>query len=391
MRFLHTGDWHLGRAIGGRPRIDECARVLDEVVAIAKQEHVDAMLIAGDTFDTFSPPSDAQKLLFEMLSRLARDGVKVVLIAGNHDSAARIDALATILEIAGVYVVGSLPADEAYAPLRIPSRAGSETATIAAIPWIPEHLTVKYDAIFGPADEALSQYAANMERALKFYCSRFPPDGINILLGHMMIDGLSIGEGSGERRLHIGQTFAVPGQLLPPAAQYIALGHVHRPQEVMNSPVSGGSFYAGSLLQLDFGEAEQKKSVRIVDLKPRLPADSRTISITTGTGLRNVRLRLEDLAAHAGNYGDDYLRVYVELDGPVKSLFDQVRDVLPNAISVMPVRTDAQQAASTAPRQGLEPHELISRYYLESQGSDMPAALLSLFNKMYEEVERASA
>jgi exonuclease SbcD len=392
MRFLHTGDWHLGRAIGGQPRIDECARVLDEVVAIAKQEHIDAMLIAGDTFDTFSPPSDAQRLLFETLSRLARDGVKVALIAGNHDSAPRIDALATILEIASVYVVGALPADEAYAPLRIASRDGSETATIAAVPWIPEHLTVRYDAIFGPADEALSQYAANMERALKFYSSRFTPGEINILLGHMMIDGTSIGEGSGERRLHIGNTFAVPGHLLPATAQYIALGHVHRPQEVANSPVAGGSFYAGSLLQLDFGEAEQKKSVRVVDIKPRLPADSRAVSITTGTGLRNVRLRLEDLASHSGRYGDDYLRVFVELDGPVKSLFDQVHEVLPNAISVMPVRTDEPQSPATAPRQGLEPHELISRYYRESHASEMPAELVTLFNQLYdEEVERASA
>jgi exonuclease SbcD len=393
MRFLHTGDWHLGRTIRGRSRIDECARVLDEVIRMARDEGVDAVLIAGDTFDTFAQPAEAQKLLYETLMRLVRDGVRVVMIAGNHDSAARMDALSGILELAGVHSVGSLPADDVYRAIRVPSRDGDEAATVVAVPWIPERLAVRYETLFGESNAAYQQYAANMERALRFYCRQFQPDTVNVLLAHMFVSGTVVGEGSGERRLQIGDIYAVPGQLLPATAQYIALGHVHRPQPVPDAPVAGAAFYAGSLLQLDFGEAEQEKSVRIVDARPGLPADSKAVRITRGTSLRNLRLRIDELAAHAGKYGDEYVRVFVEVDAPVQQLAEQVLAALPNAVSIEEIRTGgAQPPPGSGPRpSGLEPHELLSRYYLETRAQPIPAELTALFNEMYEEALAASA
>lgn len=391
VRFLHTGDWHLGRTIRDRQLIDESARVLDELVGIAAQEGVDAVLIAGDTFDAFAPPSDAQKLLYETLSRLVRDGARVVMIAGNHDSAPRMDALSGILEIAGVHTIGSLPDDANYRPVRIASRDGAEAAMIVAVPWVPERLAVKYETLFGPPSGAFEQYAGNMERALRFYCSRFAADTVNVLLGHVMVSGTVVREGSGERKLHIGDLFAIPGQVLPGTAQYIALGHVHKPQPIPSAPVPGASFYAGSLLQLDFGEAEQAKSVRLVDARPGLPVDSHTVAITSGARLRNLRIKLDDLPLHAEKYGDDYLRVVVESAGSVQSLFEQVRAVLPNAIRVETVRTDVPAAAAAGTKRGLEPHELLARYYAETRAQQIPPELIALFNTMYEEAQGASA
>jgi exonuclease SbcD len=375
----------------GRSRIDESARVLDDVVRIAVDEGVDAVLIAGDTFDTLAQPAEAQKLLYETLMRLVRDGIRVVMIAGNHDSAARMDALSGILELAGVHTVGSLPDDAEYRPLRIASRDGKETATIVAVPWIPERLTVKYETLFGESNAAFQQYAGNMEKALRFYCRQFQDDTVNVLLGHMFIGGTVVGEGSSERTLTIGDIFAVPGQLLPDTAQYIALGHVHRPQPVAHAPVAGGAFYAGSLLQLDFGEAEQEKSVRVVEAHPGLPADTKAVPITGGIGLRNLHIKLDDLSSHADKYADDYLRVFVEVDAPVQQLFDQVRATLPNAVDVIPVLPGATAVTSAAPRQGLEPHELLARYYEETRAQPIPADLLALFNEMYQEALVASA
>ena len=102
MRFLHTGDFHLGRTIRQQSRQAEFELVLPEMADIARREHVDCVLIAGDIFDAFAPPPDAEKLLYETLSSILRDGIKVVMIAGNHDSAPRMDALAGILRIAGI-------------------------------------------------------------------------------------------------------------------------------------------------------------------------------------------------------------------------------------------------------------------------------------------------
>ena len=135
----------------------------------------------------------------------------------------------------------------------------------------------------------------------------------------MMVSGTMVGEAGGERALHLGDTFAVLPSMLPSTANYVALGHVHRPQAVANAPVAGGSFYAGSLLQLDFGEAEQKKSVRLVEGHPGTPAESRAIPITGGKMLRNLRVALQDLEQHAGEYPDDYLRVIVDVRASCRS------------------------------------------------------------------------
>jgi exonuclease SbcD len=384
MRFLHTSDWHLGRSIRGRSRIDESARVLDDVVRIARDESVDAVLIAGDTFDAFGPPTEAQKLLFETLSRFVSEGRQVVLLAGNHDSAPRMDALSALLAHAGIHCIGTPVRDSTYRPVRLASKSG-EAATIVAIPWINDRFVLDYERVLGTVPDAHQQYAARMETALNFYARYFDPATINVFAGHMFVDKAK--PGGGERAMQMGDLFAVLGSSLPATAQYIALGHVHKDQPVPGSPVAGASFYCGSLLQLDFGEAEQAKSVRVIDIAgPGLPADSRAFPVSGGIVLRDIHTTLEGLPSLAGTHADDYLRVYIELGEHVPSLPQQVRDVLPNAIDVIALRTDVAMAPSDARRRGLEPHELVARYYQETHNTSMSDDLLKLFRGLHEEV-----
>jgi len=389
MRFLHTSDWHLGRTIRGHSRIDESARALDDVVRIARDEGVDAVLIAGDNFDAFGPPTDAQKLLFETLSRFVSEGRKVVMIAGNHDSAPRMDAFARILEFTGVHCIGSPIRDDSYAPVTITSRSG-EAASIVAVPWINERFVLDYEKIAGSAQEVHEQYAQRMEAAVRYYASRFDAKAIRVFMGHMFVHNAK--PGGGERQLQMGDLFAVLGQSLPATAQYVALGHVHRDQEVPGSPVAGASFYSGSLLQLDFGEAEQKKYVRIVDIAgPDVPADVKRVEVSGGVTLRDIHTNLDDLRSWEGKHPHDYLRVFVEVSGPAPSLQQQVRDALPNAVDVITVRTNQPDAQSDAPHRGLEPHELLTRYYSETHNAEIPKELLNLFVRMHEEALHATA
>ncbi|MHB8377771.1 MAG: exonuclease SbcCD subunit D [Dehalococcoidia bacterium] len=389
MRLLHTSDWHLGRTIRGLSRQDECERVVQQAVDVAISERVDAVLIAGDTFDTFAPPPDAERLLYDALSQLLRAGIGVISIAGNHDSAARMDALAGVLRIAGAHCIGSVPKQASDAALTLPSRDGSEAATVVVLPWVPERLAVEYEKLFeGPA-EAMQRYAGRLEAAIGRVCEAFRADTANVFVGHMLIDKAVVGEGGGERKLQIGQAFAVQPRSLPSDAQYVALGHVHKRQRIGASP----AYYCGSLLQLDFGEAEQQKYVHVVEVHPGLPADVRAVEISGGRALRNVRLRLADLPRHADKHGDDYLRVVVDLDAPVLSLYERVREVLSNALDVSFELTGA--AAGVEPpreaRRGLAPHELLSRYYREARGAEISAELLAAFNELHQaEVQRAA-
>ncbi len=229
-----------------------------------------------------------------------------------------------------------------------------------------------------------------METAIRDYWGKPSAKTVNVFLGHMLISGAMIGDGGGERKLQIGQNFAVQAAALPEDAQYVALGHVHKPQQIA---AAARADYAGSLLQLDFGEAEQERSVNLVELKPGLPPDVRRIAITGGRRLKNVTARLADLPQMAAQQGDAYLRVTVELDEFVPALAQQVREWLPNAVDVTPpiLPVDATPAHEALERHGLQPDELFARFYRTQRGTDAPPELVNLFKQLHAEAERASA
>ena len=382
VRFLHTSDWHLGRQVRGLSRHPEFEAVLDRVVDIATHERVDAVLIAGDTFDTFAPPADAEQLLYETLRRLVAGGIAVVTIAGNHDNARHMDALTGLFKIAGIHALGSLPTSSAGTTVELQSRNGKETAVIAALPWVPERLALAIERLAEGAETAVKDYSAGVESLLRNAVKAFRPDTINVLTGHMLIDGTQVAEGSGERKLHIGQAFAVQPNALPTTAQYVALGHVHKPQQVAGAAMA---CYSGSLLQLDFGESGQTKTMMLVDIAPGSPPSIRPVAVAAGRNLTTVNLTLDELPAHAGRYDDDYLRVWVEAPGHVPSLAERVREFLPNAVDIQLVIEGAPEIPPIAERRTLSPEELFARYYLQKRGTEASEEIRSAFRNLYQQ------
>jgi exonuclease SbcD len=381
MRLLHTGDWHLGRTIRGRSRQAEFERTLGEVTRIARDERVDAVIIAGDTFDSFAPGADAEKLLYETLREIVGDGAQVVMIAGNHDSASHMDAIAGILRMVGVHSIGTPPDLTEGSVVRVPSRDGAEATTFVALPWVRERYALQFETLAEGIDSARTQYRAVMEGLIPRACEHFADDTVNVFAGHMLIDGSEIGEGGGERKLHIGHNFAVQAACFPGTANYIALGHVHKRQQIA---AASPAYYSGSLVQLDFGEGGQKKYVNLVDARRNVAADIRAVEVTGGRGLRTVTVPIDELPSHAGKYGDDYLRVIVQADRPVASVYEQVADVLPNALDVTLERTDEPAAIEAAANRGLAPHELLERFYQRKHNAEIPQPLIALFNELYQ-------
>ncbi len=383
MRFLHTGDWHLGRQIRGVSRQDEFEAVLGEVREIASAEKVDAVIVAGDIFDNSAPPTEAEELLYSTLAWLHSEGIRSVLIAGNHDHAQHLDALTHVLRLAGILAVGLPRIERERATLTVPSRDGSETATIMALPWVPERMALSFEGLFGKPETPISEYAANLERVIADYTQAFNPAAVNILAAHLLVDGAEVGEGGGERKIHIGQNFAVKAEALPADAGYIALGHVHRQQRIAHA---APAYYAGSLLQLDFGEGGQQKSVMVVDAKRGRPVDARAIPLSSGRHLRTVVTTLGELATIAERHGEDYLRVIVELEQNVPSLYERVRDVLPRAVEVTAQLTGETVALPQTPAtRELAPDELFARFYRERRGGDVPEDLMNAFREIYSQ------
>jgi exonuclease SbcD len=386
MRFLHTADWHVGKALRGRSRMDEHAAALQEVAAIAVERRVDAVLVAGDVFDSPAPPPEAEKLVYDFLARLLAEGIAAVLIAGNHDHPKKLGALASLLEGLRIHVRAEVRPPGQGGVVRVASRDGTEEARVAVLPFVPERKIGDACAVMDPEHAWHEAYSERIEQILAALVGGLPPSTVNLAIGHVLVAGSLFG--TGERRLHLGEIYGLNPQQLPSSLQYIGLGHLHRPQEV---PAPSKTLYSGSLVELDFGEKEQEKRVVVVEAKPGEPAAVESVPLSSGRRLRDVVGTLEELRHLAGEVGDAYLRVTVKTEAPVPGIAEQVRELLPNAVDVAVdhPREDAveEEEDGHALRMRLEPGELFAQYYERKNGAPPSAELSTLFQALYEEAQ----
>ena len=386
MRFLHTADWHVGKPLRGRSRMDEYAAALREVAGIAVDRGVDAVLVAGDIFDSPAPPPEAEKLVYDFLARLLPEGIAAVLIAGNHDHPKKLGALASLLEGLRIHVRAEVRPPGQGGVVSVASRDGTEEARVAVLPFVPERKVVDACAVMDAEHTWYETYSERLEQILAALVKDMEPSTVNLAIGHLLVAGSLFG--TGERKLHLGDIYGLKPQQLPPSLQYIGLGHLHRPQEVM---ARSKTRYSGSLLELDFGEREQDKRVVIVEAKPGRAASIEEVPVTSGRRLRDVEGTFEELQGMAGEVEDAFLRVTVKTEAPVPGLAEQVKEFLPHALDVTvdhPRDEGADERDEEGPRTQLEPGELFTRYYERKNGAPPPAELRKLFHALYEEAQR---
>ncbi len=383
MRLLHTGDWHVGRSIRGRSRAEEFAAVLDEVVGIATQQGVDAVLHAGDLYDHRSPAPEADALVFEALVRLYEADIPVVAITGNHDSALRLEALARLLRPLNVTVVPKVVPPNGGSLVEVSPRDGSHAAVVACVPFVPERRFGDAAALFRATEDWYQSYAEGMGRLLAAMTEPFRADRVNVLLAHLFTDGAT--PGGGEHQITIGIEYAVSPSRLPATASYVALGHVHRPQAVKGAP--SPTRYAGSLLQLDFGEKDQQKSVTVVDVLPAKPAKAREVPLSSGKRLIDVEGTFDEIVSRGEKLPDAYLRVFVDTDGPVPGLAERIRDALPQAVDVQLKYDRTDTPSEEAPLSSLQPRDQFVSYYRRQHDVDeAPTELMAAFDEVLEGV-----
>lgn len=380
MRFLHTADWHVGRAIRGRSRAEEFRAVLEEVVGIAVEEGVDAVLLAGDVYEHAAPSPEADAMVFETFLRLHEAQIPVVAVPGNHDSAARLEAFAGVLASIGVRIVPRVRRPEAGGIVEVSSRSGDEVAEVVCVPFVPERRFGDAAALFEGSETWFQAYAQGMGDLLGAMAAACTPGRIQVVLAHLFTDGALVAPGGGEREITIGMAYAVPPSRLPGTVSYLALGHVHLPQAVRGSPAPAR--YAGSLLQLDFGEAGQRKSVTIVDAVPGRPAKVREVPLSAGRPLADVRGPLDAVLAAGRELPEAHLRVFVETDGPVPGIADRIREELPNALDVHLVYDRREEGMADEPVSSLHPREQFVAYHRHQHGVDPPPELMSAFDEV---------
>ncbi len=386
MRFLHTADWHVGKPLRGRSRMDEYALALEQVAGIAIDRKVDAVLVAGDLYDSPAPPPEAEKLVYDFFARLLPERIACVVIAGNHDHPRRLAALASLLERLQIHVRPEVRPPSDGGVVRVPSRDGSEEAAIAVLPFVPERKVVDACLLFDAEKNWYDEYAERIEQILAALTASLAPATVNVILAHLLVQGARVG--TGERALHLGEIYGVKPQQLPSSVQYIALGHLHRPQEVL---APARTLYPGSLIELDFGEEHQEKSVVVFEAQPRNPPKIEIVPITAGRRLRTVEAAFDELQRSADEWTDNYLRVRVKAEAPTPGLADRVKELLPNALDVTVDYPRDEGKAKQERGKGrvkLAPAVLFAAYYEHRHQAPPPKELQELFDQIHEEATK---
>ena len=382
MRLLHTGDWHVGRTIRGRSRIDEFDAALTQVVDIATAESVDGVLVSGDLHDQRAVTPDADRLIFETFIRLYEAGIPVVAIPGNHDSAARVAAFAPLLERVGTRAVARMRHPKKGGVVELGSRDGSETASVACLPFVSPRRFLDGTSEFEDLASGYVNFDEGMGHIFDIFEQSFRADHVNVVLGHLFVAGA---QPSGtEREVTVGSDYAVSAARLPSTASYIALGHIHKAQKVRGA--GADTRYCGSLLQLDFGERGQNKSVLVVDVAAGKPPKATEFPIHAGRTLVEVDATIDSLEAVAAKVGDSYVRVNLAVDSPIPGIADRVRDVIPNALDIRLVLPEREGAEIAPSLRGLDPRAQFVSYYSAAHEAEPADELLAAFDRVFEEV-----
>ncbi len=316
MRIIHTSDWHLGQSFFTKSRAREHQAFLDWLVAQADEHQVDAIIVAGDIFDTGTPPSYARELFNRFVVALQPTGCELIVLAGNHDAVATLNESRSLLACMHTRVIAGVGRDDiAESPVFIlKERSGKPGAILCAIPFLrPRDMLVSRSGQSGDdkqralMDAITAHYAALYAQALDLRADQ-PGELPIIATGHLTTVGASTTDSV--RDIYIGSLDAFPAQLFPPA-DYIALGHIHRPQRIGNQEHIR---YCGSPIALSFDETGQPKQVNLVSFDDANVARVVPLQIPETQALRLIKGSLAEIEAQLLAFADRQEATPVWLD-----------------------------------------------------------------------------
>jgi DNA repair protein SbcD/Mre11 len=373
VRLLHTADWHLGRLFHGTHLTDDQAHLLAQFIDLVADQRPDAILISGDIYDRSVPPVEAVELLNETLCQIIVDyDIPILVIAGNHDNPARLEFLSKLLSRQGLYLFGTLAScDE---PVALEDEHG--TVTFFSAPYcepveVRDHL----------GDDSVQCF----DSAMGSLVGTYRINGRSVLLAHAFVSGGSVTES--ERPLNVGGAETVSVSHFDPFS-YVALGHLHQPQAFNNSRVR----YSGSLMKYSFSEANQRKSVSMVEIDATGGVRIEELTLTPRRDLRVISGYLNDLLQNPDDFGprNDYLMANLLDEGAVYDAMGRLREVFPNLMHLerSNLFTDDAGRRSVSDIAGKDDLELFNDFMQAMTGKEMSAEQSRSFLSVVDEVRR---
>lgn len=359
MRFIHTGDWHLGKLLRERQLVEDQEFALRGLVRLVDELRPDAVVVAGDVYDRAVAPVEAVAVLDDFLAALTLDlRVQVVLIAGNHDSARRLQYLGGLVARVGLHVVGEVgPTPQG---VRI---AGADGVPVVFWPLAYTDPETARGAL-GRAD--IHTHEAVLRAQLGLVREQLGDDARHVVVAHAFVTGAQPSES--ERPLSVGGSGEVPSDVFD-GFDYVALGHLHRPQRVGERVR-----YAGSLLKYSFDEAEHRKSVAVVDLDAAGAVTVQEVGLPVLHDLVRLTGRFDELLARpdAAQFADAYVEVVLTDTDPVLDPMQKLRAVYPGILSLRREAWLGREGIAPAPDVGrLSTRDLFAEFFEETAGEPL--------------------
>lgn len=365
MKFLHIADLHLGKRVCEYPMLADQRTILAEIGDLAVIERPDALLVAGDVYDRPVPPQEAVTLLSDFLCRMAKEQIPVFLIAGNHDSAERLEFCAQLLRAGGIHIIGECRGSAQTTVLekngeRVAIHAISHARPVTLRPFLGEEITTSEQAL-----------AAMIEKI------DFSAAERHVLLAHVFATGAATSE---SEQVVVGTVDAVSSAVFAPF-DYVALGHLHRPQTL-----AGKVRYAGSPLAYSFSEITEPKSVSVIELGEDVTI--RTLPLHPLHPMREVRGMLAELLSMP--YSEDYVRAVVTDEDVPPDARITLQTVFPNLMrfAVQNSRTEHEEDVDPAQSVALrDPISLFAEFYEQQNGVAPDKTRLDLMQKLFAQGE----
>lgn len=332
MKILHTSDWHLGQKFISRDREDEHRLALDWLVQVIENEKVDLLLVSGDVFDIGNPPNYARALYYNFLKKIIRTQCRhVVVTGGNHDSPQMLDAPKELLQLLDVHVVGGATDNPADELLVLKNGKDEPEAIVAAVPFLRDQDLRRAVSGEGGQDRVerikegiLAHYEVVGKAADSFAKLKIP----KIVMGHLCVTGAETSDK--QDNIYLGNLENIRADQFPAVFDYVALGHIHRPQAI------GGMKqvrYCGSLIPLSFSETKDEKSVTLLEFEKDKLAKITLLTVPVGRRLKSVEGNLEavkeKLESLSERYKDQlapWVEVTVETEAVIPNLNGLLHD-----------------------------------------------------------------
>ncbi len=375
MKFLHCADLHLGRQLHGYPLLEDQRYILEQILNLAQSHQVDALLVAGDIFDRAAPSSEAVALLDWFLTTAAQQHISCFITAGNHDSPERIAYGNRLMEQQGIYLapvlsggLSPITLEDAYGPVEI-----------YLLPFLkPAHVRGLWP------EEEIANYTAAVQQVLSQ--SVLENDHRKLLVAHQFVTcATQQPETSDSETLHLGTLDNVDARIFEDF-DYVALGHIHKPQNMGSPRVR----YAGSPLKYSLSEAGHEKGVTLVELREKGGMEVTFIPLTPLRDLRQVRGTLDELLQPPQDFPfQDYLHILLTEEGTVDAL-QRLATVYPHIVRLEISVPREGETVTTATSPALAQKNMASLFqdfFQEQTGEALDAESLALVETLLQEEE----